>query len=86
MQIEEITKNKNVLMIPVYSTRNYETGTYYLLSDGNISKFLMKILKSEANKILLTHFWPEYKKEDYVSKIYDDNSIILAKTGDIIDI
>lgn len=51
MQIEDIIKNKKVLMIPVYSTRSYATGKYDLLSDGNISKFLMKILYSDAKEI-----------------------------------
>lgn len=51
MQIEELIKDKYVLMIPVYSTRSYDSGTYNLLADGNISKFLMKILNSKAKEI-----------------------------------
>ena len=51
MQIENLIKGKSVLMIPVYSTRSYETGIYNLLADGNISKFLMKIMQSEAKEI-----------------------------------
>lgn len=51
MNIEELIKNKSVLMIPVYSTRSYKTGVYDLLADGNVSKFAMKILKSDAKKI-----------------------------------
>ena len=52
MQIEEIIKNKKVLMIPVYSARSYEVeGLYDMMVDGNASKYLMKILKSEAKEI-----------------------------------
>lgn len=51
MQIEEIIKNKSVLMIPVYSSRSYESGVYDMMSDGNTLKYLMKILKSEAKEI-----------------------------------
>lgn len=51
MQIENLIKEKSVLMIPVYSTRSYKTGVYDLLADGNISKFLMKIMQSEAKEI-----------------------------------
>ena len=60
MQIEKIIKNKNVLMIPVYSTRSYESGVYDMMSDGNTSKFLMKILKSEAKEIDI--FYPKNSK------------------------
>lgn len=60
MQIEEIIKNKNVLMIPVYSSRSYEYGIYDMMSDGNTLKYLMKILKSEANGIDI--FYPRHSK------------------------
>lgn len=46
MKLEYFMDNKNVLLIPVYSTRSYESGIYDLLADGNVSKFLMKILNS----------------------------------------
>lgn len=51
MQIEDLMKNKNVLMIPVYSTRSYTTGVYDLAADGNVTKFLMKIISSDAKSI-----------------------------------
>lgn len=47
MQIEDLLKNKKVLMIPVYSTRSYDTGKYDLAADGNVTKFVMKIIASE---------------------------------------
>lgn len=57
MQIEEMMENKNVLMIPVYSSRSYEDGMYDLMSDGNASKYLMKIIKSNAKSIDI--FYPK---------------------------
>lgn len=60
MQIEEIIKNKSVLMIPVYSSRSYESGVYDMMSDGNTLKYLMKILKSEAKEIDI--FYPRNSK------------------------
>lgn len=53
----EMLKGKDVLMIPVYSARSYETGEYNLTADGNVSKYLMKIIKSNAEKI--TIFYPD---------------------------
>ena len=68
MQIEEIIKDKNVLMIPVYSSRSYESGIYNMMSDGNVSKYLMKILKSEAKEIDI--FYPKHSKNiKYVEEI-----------------
>lgn len=70
MQIEEIIKDKNVLMIPVYSTRSYDSGVYDLLADGNISKFLMKVLKSEAKEIDI--FYPRHSKNiDCIERLTD---------------
>ena len=60
MQIEEMIKDKSVLMIPVYSSRSYESGVYNMMSDGNTLKYLMKILKSEAKEIDI--FYPRYSK------------------------
>lgn len=60
MQIENLIKNKKILMIPVYSTRSYDNGVYDILSDGNTSKFLMKIFKSNAKEIDI--FYPKNSK------------------------
>ena len=71
MQIEEMIKDKSVLMIPVYSTRSYESGVYDMMSDGNTSKFLMKILKSEAKQIDI--FYPRYSKNiEYIQQITNE--------------
>lgn len=48
MQIENLLNGKKVLMIPVYSARSYKTGIYDLAADGNVTKFLMKIITSNA--------------------------------------
>lgn len=55
MQIEELIRNKKVLMIPVYSTRSYKTGVYNLAADGNVTKYLMKIAQSDFNKVDLLY-------------------------------
>lgn len=57
IQIENIMENKNILMIPVYSARSYDDSKYDLMVDGNISKYLMKIFKSNANTIDI--FYPD---------------------------
>lgn len=57
MQIEDLIKNKKVLMIPVYSARSYESGSYDMMADGNVSKYLMKILKSKAKEIDILYPW-----------------------------
>ena len=68
MQIEQIIKGKSVLMIPVYSTRSYDYGFYDMMSDGNTSKYLMKILKSEAKEIDI--FYPRLSRNTkYVEEI-----------------
>lgn len=51
MKIEKMMENKTVLMIPVYSTRSYDDNCYNLLADGNMSKYLMKILNCKAKEI-----------------------------------
>lgn len=63
--IEEIMKNNNVLLIPVYSTRSYKTGIYDLAADGNVTKFLMKIVSSKAKSIDM--FYP--RKQNNLSFI-----------------
>lgn len=63
--IEEIMKNNNVLLIPVYSTRSYKTGIYDLAADGNVTKFLMKIVNSNAKSIDM--FYP--RKQNNLSFI-----------------
>lgn len=50
-QLERIMNNKDVLFVPVYSARSYKTGAYDLAVDGNMSRVLMKVLKSQANHI-----------------------------------
>ena len=45
--IREKIKNKNVLFIPVFSMRSYETGRYKLNCDGNMARVLSMIYKSE---------------------------------------
>lgn len=69
MQIENYLKDKKVLMIPVYSTRSYETGEYNLLADGNVSKYLMKIIGSNAQEIDI---------------FYPNNSVNLDKIKEIV--
>lgn len=69
----ELLKDKNVLMIPVYSARSYKTGKYNLTADGNVSKYLMKITKSNAEKI--TIFYPDNSINlDKVKKILEENT------------
>lgn len=71
MTIEEKIKGKSVLMIPVYSSRSYDTGIYDMMSDGNVSKYLMKILKSEAKEIDI--YYPEFSKNiQHIKKITDE--------------
>lgn len=40
-------KNKNVLFIPIYSMRNYETGFYNLANDGNMARIVSKLYELE---------------------------------------
>lgn len=51
MKIEELMNNKKILFVPVYSTRSYETGTYDLAADGNVSKIIMKLLNSTYKNV-----------------------------------
>ena len=39
--------------------------------------------KSNAKQVVLTHFWPEYTKEQYLQDINENISVDCAKTGQI---
>lgn len=47
----DIIKNQNVLSIPIISMRNYKTGKYNLMADGNISRLLSKFASTSAKHI-----------------------------------
>ena len=78
MQIENLMENKNVLMVPVYSARSYDTNLYDLAADGNVSKYLMKILKSNANSIDI--FYPDNSK-NYLDIIAISNKYAKCKVN-----
>ena len=44
MKLEDLLKDKKVLLIPVYSARSYDDGVYDLAVDGNMSKYLIKAI------------------------------------------
>lgn len=44
--ISEKIRGKNVLFVPVYSARSYETGVYNLASDGNMARIVSKLVTS----------------------------------------
>lgn len=46
ISIEEKIKGKNVLFIPIYSARSYETGIYNLALDGNMARIVSKLVTS----------------------------------------
>lgn len=50
MRIEQIIKEKKVLLVPIISMRSYETGLYNLMADGNISRIISKLACSNFEK------------------------------------
>lgn len=42
-------KGKNVLFVPIYSARSYETGIYNLALDGNMARIVSKLVTSGFN-------------------------------------
>lgn len=64
--IREKIKNKNVLFIPVFSMRSYETGEYKLNCDGNMARVLSMIYKSEIKHAdILIPVAEKLDKNDY---------------------
>lgn len=53
--LKEKLKNKNVLFIPIYSMRDYQTGKYNLSSDGNMARIVSKVNELECNKITILY-------------------------------
>ncbi len=47
MEIKKFVKGKNVLMIPIFSMRSYETGLYNLAADGNMARILSFLLDAD---------------------------------------
>jgi hypothetical protein len=54
MKIEEAISNKKVLYIPILSMRDYTTGYYDLMADGNVNRFISKLSKVENADIIIT--------------------------------
>lgn len=76
MQLEELFNNKKILMIPVYSTRSYDCGVYNLMADGNISKYLIKIMNSKAKEIDILYPLKSYGIEQ-IKKITNKKDFIV---------
>lgn len=51
--ISESIKNKNVLFVPIYSARSYETGFYNLALDGNMARIVSKVITSKPSKAFI---------------------------------
>lgn len=47
MEIKNYVKDNAILMIPVFSMRSYETGTYNLAADGNMARILSFLFTAE---------------------------------------
>ena len=43
MNFDEMINGKKILFIPIYSMRDYKTGLYNLLADGNMARIYSKI-------------------------------------------
>lgn len=46
-------KCKNVLFVPIYSARSYETGIYNLALDGNMARIISKLVTSAFNHAIV---------------------------------
>ena len=53
--LKDILKNKNVLFIPIYSMRSYETGLYNLAADGNMARIVSKLLEVNFSKATILY-------------------------------
>ena len=50
----EMVKGKDVLFVPTYSMRSYETGLYDLSKDGNMARVMSFVNSCEANTMMVT--------------------------------
>ena len=55
--LEERLSGKRVYMVPMYSMRDYETGQYNLMCDGNVNRVLSKL--SQCKDVTLEILVPE---------------------------
>lgn len=68
MQLEDFLENKKVLMIPVYSSRSYDTGKYDLATDGNVSKYATKIINANVKLVDIAYPFNSVNS-NYISEI-----------------
>lgn len=79
MDVYARVENQNILMVPVYSMRSYETGKYMLNKDGNMARVLTFLLVMNYKKAIVLVPENNTGLEDIVQKVkeYNKNVVFL---------
>ena len=67
----EMVSGKNVLFVPTYSMRSYETGKYDLSADGNFARVLSFVKNSNCGYVTVTVPKLNMLKDGTVDYLYD---------------